>query len=233
MPTASPIAICSRNTRTTIQKLASACVASSISPTISAIPTGSLAPDSPSRIVRLRPSISRAPSTENITAGSVGATAAPSRPAVSQPRPNDRVHEQRDQAAQRERAEHAERGDRAHGDAEPPHADRRSALEEDDDQRDGRDPLDGRDLHDERGEDVGRDRRRDEKERRRGDREAVAQLGDVQRGDERSREDEHPQPEGRELVHAPPTLRRGDEGRAGIPTDRVHRKLLTSPSRAA
>ncbi len=42
---------------------------------ISAIPTGSFAPDSPSRMVSLRPSISRWPSTENTTAGSVGATA--------------------------------------------------------------------------------------------------------------------------------------------------------------
>ena len=50
----------------------SGCSASSISPIISAIPTGSLAPDSPSRIVPVRPPISRSPSTENITAGSVG-----------------------------------------------------------------------------------------------------------------------------------------------------------------
>src|SRR4051812_15333705 len=55
---------------------------------MSAIPTGSLAPDSPSRIVPVLPEISRPPSTENITAGSVGATAAPIRPAVTQPKPN-------------------------------------------------------------------------------------------------------------------------------------------------
>ena len=42
---------------------------------ISAIPTGSFAPDSPSRMVPLRPAISRCPRTENTTAGSVGATA--------------------------------------------------------------------------------------------------------------------------------------------------------------
>ena len=53
-------------------------VAYSIIPIISAIPTGSFAPDSPSRIVPLLPPTSRLPSTENITAGSVGASAAPS-----------------------------------------------------------------------------------------------------------------------------------------------------------
>ena len=36
----------------------------------------------------MRPAISRSPKTENITAGSVGATAAPSRPEVSQPSPS-------------------------------------------------------------------------------------------------------------------------------------------------
>ena len=88
MPIASPIDICSAKTRTTIQNDASAWVASSIIPSISAIPTGSLAPDSPSRIVPVRPEISRSPSTENITAGSVGAIAAPSRPDVTHVSPN-------------------------------------------------------------------------------------------------------------------------------------------------
>ena len=52
------------------------------------MPTGSFAPDSPSRIVPVLPEISRSPSTENITAGSVGAIAAPSRPEVTQASPN-------------------------------------------------------------------------------------------------------------------------------------------------
>jgi hypothetical protein len=39
-----------------------------------AMPTGSFAPASPSKMVPLRPEISRCPSTENTTAGSVGAT---------------------------------------------------------------------------------------------------------------------------------------------------------------
>src|SRR5919197_2082 len=54
---------------------------------MSAIPTGSFAPDSPSRIVPVRPLISRLPSTENITAGSVGASAAPRTPAIVQSKP--------------------------------------------------------------------------------------------------------------------------------------------------
>src|SRR5919199_954101 len=54
---------------------------------ISAIPTGSFAPDSPSRIVPVRPPISRLPSTENMTAGSVGASAAPRTPAIVQSKP--------------------------------------------------------------------------------------------------------------------------------------------------
>ena len=51
---------------------------------MSAMPTGSFAPDSPSRMVPLRPPTSRLPSTENITAGSVGARAAPRSQAVVQ-----------------------------------------------------------------------------------------------------------------------------------------------------
>jgi hypothetical protein len=57
---------------------------------ISAIATGSLAPDSPCRIVPLRPPTSRLPSTENMTAGSVGASAAPMMAAVVQSRSSSR-----------------------------------------------------------------------------------------------------------------------------------------------
>ncbi len=57
--------------------------------TNSAIPTGSFAPDSPSSSTPLRPAISRRPSTENITAGSVGASAVPSSSAVLQSKPNN------------------------------------------------------------------------------------------------------------------------------------------------
>ncbi len=62
-------------------------MANSIIPIISAIPTGSFAPDSPLRIVPVRPTISRPPRTENVTAGSVGASAAPSNPLVVHERP--------------------------------------------------------------------------------------------------------------------------------------------------
>ena len=88
MPIARPIDISSANSRTTTQNVASACVANSIIPSISAIPTGSFTPDSPSRIVPVRPPTSRLPSTENITAGSVGASAAPRMPAPVQLKSN-------------------------------------------------------------------------------------------------------------------------------------------------
>ena len=58
------------------------------SPDIKAIPTGSLAPDSPSRMVPLRPDTSRLPSTEKTTAGSVGATAVPSSSDTHHDQPN-------------------------------------------------------------------------------------------------------------------------------------------------
>ena len=53
-----------------------------------AMPTGSLAPDSPSRMAPLRPATSRRPSTENTTAGSVGANAVPISSAAHQSRSN-------------------------------------------------------------------------------------------------------------------------------------------------
>jgi hypothetical protein len=55
---------------------------------INAMPTGSLAPDSPSRMVPLRPATSRRPSTENTTAGSVGASAVPTSSAARQSKSN-------------------------------------------------------------------------------------------------------------------------------------------------
>ena len=67
---------------------ASGIVASSTIPIISAIPTGSLNPDSPSRIVPERPSTSFPARTENVTAGSVGARAAPIRRATVQSNPS-------------------------------------------------------------------------------------------------------------------------------------------------
>ena len=58
------------------------------SATSKAMPTGSLAPASPSSSTPLRPAISRRPSTENTTAGSVGASAVPMSSAVCQPKEN-------------------------------------------------------------------------------------------------------------------------------------------------
>ena len=72
IPIARPTDISTANSRTTTQNVESAWVANSSIPIMSAIPTGSLTPDSPSRIVPVRPLTSRLPSTENITAGSVG-----------------------------------------------------------------------------------------------------------------------------------------------------------------
>jgi hypothetical protein len=86
-PITSPTIISSANSSTTTQNVASSSVASSSMPIMRAIPTGSFAPDSPSRIVPERPRTSRLPSTENITAGSVGARAAPRMPAVVQLKP--------------------------------------------------------------------------------------------------------------------------------------------------
>ena len=52
------------------------------------MPAGSLTPASPSSVVPERPPISRRPSTENMTAGSVGASAAPTTPASFQSMPS-------------------------------------------------------------------------------------------------------------------------------------------------
>ena len=90
MPKASPTAVARANSRTTIRNEPWLELANWIIASINAIPTGSLAPDSPSRMVSVRPPTSRRPSTENITAGSVGASAAPIRPEVVQPRPSSR-----------------------------------------------------------------------------------------------------------------------------------------------
>ncbi len=87
-PKTTPTDISTTNSRTTTRNEASSWVASSIMPSISAMPAGSLTPASPSRIVPERPPTSRRPSTENITAGSVGATAAPMIPARIQSKPS-------------------------------------------------------------------------------------------------------------------------------------------------
>ena len=71
------------------RNVASSWVASSITPIISAMPAGSLTPASPSSVVPERPPISRPPRTEKTTAGSVGASAAPTTPASFQSIPSN------------------------------------------------------------------------------------------------------------------------------------------------
>src|SRR4051794_6171952 len=89
-PTAAPTAICRANSPTiwAIAWPESPPAVSRLA--ISAMPTGSLAPDSPSRMVPLRPDTSRWPSTEKTTAGSVGATAVATRTEAYHSRPTAR-----------------------------------------------------------------------------------------------------------------------------------------------
>src|SRR5579862_5656381 len=86
-PTATPTAICRANSATTCQATLAAPPCAASRADSSAIPTGSLAPDSPSSSTPVRPAISRRPNTENTTAGSVAATAVPTSSARCQPMP--------------------------------------------------------------------------------------------------------------------------------------------------
>lgn len=86
-PTAEPTPIWNRNCPPTWAKAAPDRPPAESRPAISAIPTGSFAPDSRSSRVPLGPAISRCPSTENTTAGSVGATAVAASRAGYQSRP--------------------------------------------------------------------------------------------------------------------------------------------------
>src|SRR3984957_6372656 len=76
-PTATPIVICSRNSATTYHATLAALPCAASSAASSAMPTGSLAPDSPSSRTPVRPPTPPLPNTENTTAGSVAATAVP------------------------------------------------------------------------------------------------------------------------------------------------------------
>ena len=113
--------------------------------TISAMPTGSLAPDSPSSRVPERPAISRRPRTENTTAGSVGASAAPMSSAGAPVEAEDQVGAERQRAGGDHRAGDAEPEHGARGGAHPGPADVHAAVEQDDRQRDGHDALVGDD----------------------------------------------------------------------------------------
>src|SRR4051812_21572671 len=74
-PTPAPTTICSVNVLVMCANAPALRLPAARRLAISAIPTGSFAPDSPSRIVPLRPDTSRCPRTEKTTAGSVGETA--------------------------------------------------------------------------------------------------------------------------------------------------------------
>lgn len=87
-PIPAPTAICSANVTAMWPIADPAEPVAPISATSSAMPTGSLAPDSPSSMTPVRPPTSRRPSTENTTAGSVGDRAVPSSSASRQPIPN-------------------------------------------------------------------------------------------------------------------------------------------------
>ena len=95
----------------------------------------------PRGAARLRPPIARSPRTENITAGSVGAIAAPSRPHVIQPRPSAQCANSAISPAVANVPATPERRDRDADRAEAAEADRRAAVEQDHDQRDRPDPL--------------------------------------------------------------------------------------------
>ena len=87
-PATTPTLICRTNPPATDSTLPAVIPPAANNATIKAMPTGSFAPDSPSRMSPLRPATSRRPSTENTTAGSVGDTAVPSRAARYQSSPN-------------------------------------------------------------------------------------------------------------------------------------------------
>ena len=89
-PTAIPTPSCRANCPAMAGNAARSMPPAASNATIKAIPTGSFAPDSPSRMSPLRPAISRRPSTEKTTAGSVGDTAVPSRAARYQSSPKAR-----------------------------------------------------------------------------------------------------------------------------------------------
>ena len=136
-----------------------------------------------------------------MTAGSVGATAAPRIHAVVQSEVEEVVGCDGHDGGRGEGADDAERGDRPHGPPEAVPADVHPAVEQDQHERDDSDPL-GRlqaqvvvDLRD-------RDERADQQEERGArDREALGGLDHRESEKESARDDEHDRPEGQNLVH--------------------------------
>ena len=138
-----------------------------------------------------------------MTAGSVGASAAPSIPLVIQERSKQDVRGGRDQRGRGERPEDAEREDRRRRAAEATPADVEPALEEDHDQRDDADPLDGDegDLVVDPRHEVGDHRRGDEEERSARDRQPFGDRPAVQRQRDPAGDDEYDQTEVWDLRH--------------------------------
>ena len=138
-----------------------------------------------------RPRISRPANTEKVTAGSVGAIAAPISPAVIQDMPSEIMRGERDESPGDECPDDAERENGLRRAAKARQPDVESAVEEDDDESDYPDPLDR--LDGQRvAKRVGRRReqtRRDEEERGVGKRDPVGKPH-AEHGEEDARRDE-------------------------------------------
>ena len=140
------------------------------------MPTGSLAPDSPSSRVPDRPPISRRPSTENTTAGSVGARATPRSRAGRQSKPKTRCASRVTPTVVTSVPTTADPQHRTGRGPEPAPADVHAAVEQQQDQHHRHDPLD-RDDRDvvETGDRVRRDRGGHQEDGRRRDPDALAE----------------------------------------------------------
>ena len=170
------------------------CVASSIIPIISAIPTGSFAPDSPSRIVPVRPrDLAAAEHREHDRR--IGRRERGAEQAARRPGEAEQARARRPRSGRRSRTCRARR---ARGSARARPRKRRqpmshAAVEEDHDQRDDADPLDGhdRDRVPERGKEVGGRRGGEQEERRARDpRRRSAEHAAEEREREARRDDE-------------------------------------------
>ena len=203
-PMASPTASCSRNCRPTSPTAWAVSAPAATRLVISAIPTGSLAPDSPSSTVLLRPAIA-APSEYREHHGRIGRRDRGGDQQREVPVEAEReVQQHRSAGRGEEGAEHAGQRDRYRGRAKAPHADVHAAGEQDADQRDGQDVLDrGRGERVQVRDQLDRDRRGDEDEHRH---RHAQPLGDPVRqhggqADERAQQDQQREVPG--FVHGP------------------------------
>jgi hypothetical protein len=172
-------------------------------PIISAIPTGSFIPDSPSRIVP-GAAADLLPAEDGEHHGRIGRRERGAEDPCSGPAEVEEVAAgERHQAGGREGAEHPERRDRHHRPAETRPSDPHAAVEEDDDQGQHRDPLDvfDRELPPQAREDLRRDRGREQEDGRRGDRDLLADPVREDGKREDRRDDEDNQAEMGELAH--------------------------------